>query len=106
MNIFIHRRDMRIQDNTTLLEMSEKLGEVLPIFIFNPQQIYEKNNKYFSNNLVEFLCNSLQDLDKYYKKKNIKLNLYEGETISVLNNIHNKNKIKIGAKKIILNSIV
>ncbi len=93
MNIFIHRRDMRIQDNTTLLEMSEKLGEISPIFIFNPQQIYEKNNKYFSNNLVEFLCNSLQDLDKYYKKKNIKLNLYEGETISVLNNIHNSNKI-------------
>ena len=61
MNIFIHRRDLRINDNNSLSKISE-IGHVTPIFIFNPTQIYERKNPYFSNNLVEFMCNSLIEL--------------------------------------------
>ena len=72
MNIFIHRRDIRHVDNTTLYQMMDQLQEpVVPIFIFTPEQISE--NPYFSSNLVQFMCLSLQDLDQDYKKKKSKL---------------------------------
>ena len=95
MNIFIHRRDIRWQDNTTLL----KMDDVVPIFIFTPEQINPKKNKYFSNNLVEFMCKSLNELDNEYKKirSDSGLTLFEGDIIDVLNDIIKNNKIeKIG----------
>ena len=73
MNIFIHRRDLRHEDNTTLLKMNKEFSNITPIFIFNPNQIYEKKNKYFSNNLVQFLIESLIELSNSYKKKNINM---------------------------------
>ena len=73
MNIFIHRRDLRHRDNTTLLKMNEKFKNITPIFIFNPNQIYSEKNKYFSNNLVQFLGESLKELHASYKKKNINM---------------------------------
>jgi deoxyribodipyrimidine photo-lyase len=94
MDIFIHRRDLRWQDNTGLLKSYEKYKNIVPIFIFNPEQIYPKNNSYFSNNLVQFMCESLEELSSDYKKKGISLNFFEGEIAKVLNEIHKKNKIK------------
>lgn len=90
-DIFIHRRDIRWQDNTSLLKMEN----VIPIFIFTPEQIYPKKNKYFSNNLVEFMCKSLVELNDEYKKlkKGSKLTLFEGDIINVLDEIIKKNKI-------------
>ena len=47
MNIFIHHRDLRINDNTTLNIMYKKLDKpITPIFIFPPEQIDPKKNKY------------------------------------------------------------
>tara|TARA_B100001758_G_C17755950_1_gene277712 strand:+ start:109 stop:336 length:228 start_codon:yes stop_codon:yes gene_type:complete len=70
--IFIHRRDFRLYDNTTLNTLYQQDSDVIPIFIFNPEQIDPKKNSYFSNNLVEFMCNSLLNLQKEYSKRNIK----------------------------------
>ena len=48
MNIFIHRRDLRYDDNTTLIKMNQKFKDnIYPIFIFNPKQIYEKKINIF-----------------------------------------------------------
>lgn len=92
--IFIHRRDIRWQDNTTLL----KMNNVIPIFIFTPEQIYSKNNKYFSNNLVEFMCKSLVELDSEYlklnKNKDNGLVMFEGDIINILNEIIKSNKVE------------
>ena len=74
MNIFIHHRDIRYQDNITLNKMSKDLDNIIPIFIFPPEQIDPKKNKYFSNNLVQFMCESLLELKKDYKKKNGTIN--------------------------------
>ena len=53
MNLFIHHRDIRWQDNTTLNNMFQQLDdEITPIFIFPPEQIDPKKNKYFSNNII------------------------------------------------------
>jgi deoxyribodipyrimidine photo-lyase len=64
-NIFIHRRDFRVHDNTALCKLVEADPEakVLHIFIFNPNQIDSSRNPYFSKNCVEFMVQSLVDLN-------------------------------------------
>ena len=94
MNIFIHHKDLRYQDNTTLNLMSKELKDIIPIFIFPPEQIDSKKNKYFSHNFVQFMCESLIELKKDYLKKNGKLNFYKGDTLDVLKDIHKKYKIE------------
>ena len=94
MNIFIHRRDLRIQDNTTLTHMQKELKSqaITPIFVFNPMQIYPKKNTYFSSNLVEFMCDSLKELHQNYKKRNIEMLFFEGDIIKILEGIHKQTK--------------
>ena len=94
MNLFLHHRDIRYQDNTTLIKMGKELkAPITPIFIFPPEQIDPKENKYFSNNLVQFMCESLVELQKDYKKKSGDLYFFEGDTLAVLKDIHKNNKI-------------
>ena len=84
MNIFIHRRDLRNIDNTTMNHMSRKVGDITPIFIFTPEQINKKQNEYFSNNLVQFMCETLNELSENYTSKKSQLHLFEGDIIKVL----------------------
>ena len=82
-NIFIHHRDIRLQDNTTLTYMSQNVDNIIPIFIFTPEQIEPDKNKYFSNNLVQFMCESLLELKKEYKKNNGTINFFKGDSMDV-----------------------
>lgn len=63
--LFIFRRDLRTYDNTTLNQIISKNPkmEIIPIFIFNKKQIEEKENRYYSKNAVQFLFESLDELD-------------------------------------------
>jgi deoxyribodipyrimidine photo-lyase len=89
-NIFIFHRDLRIEDNIALNSLLQKNNiKVLPIFIFNPQQIYAKNNEYFSNNAVQFMIESLEDLEK-----SVHINYYEGNDIDILKKLSKKYNIK------------
>ena len=65
--IHIFRRDYRLEDNTTLIEACKTHDIVIPIFIFTKTQIDKKINPYRSDNCVQFLCESLADLDKQLK---------------------------------------
>jgi len=93
MNIFIHRRDLRHEDNITLLKMNKQFKNITPIFIFNPIQINPEKNKYYSNNLVQFLIESLLELYDSYKKKGINLHFFEGDIIDILKAIHKNHTI-------------
>ena len=90
MNIFIHHRDLRINDNTTLIKMSNEVKDIIPIFIFTPEQIDKNKNKYFSNILVQFMCETLIELKDDYKKNKSILNFYYGNTLDVIKEIHKK----------------
>ena len=92
-NIFIFRRDLRIWDNNGLNSMIHNKMEILPIFIYNPEQIDKKSNKYFSDKCVEFMHKSLIDLNQDILENNGNLTFYYGETIEVLNNIIKNNNI-------------
>ena len=104
--IFIFRRDFRIHDNLALNRLIAAASSsgvsgnkgIYPMFIFNPKQIYAKNNEYFSNNCVQFMIESLDELDKH-----IHINYFEatatastaatGDT-DILTKLSKKYKIK------------
>ena len=89
LNLFIFRRDSRMVDNTTLIKMMKDKKSIIPIFIFTPEQIDRKKNKYFSNNSVQFMIESLLELNKELKKFKSKIYFFYGENIQVLNQINN-----------------
>ena len=68
-SVFIFRRDLRLTDNRALLALKKKNAAtspalpILPLFFFNPQQISPQLNPYYSPNCVEFMLQSLVDLN-------------------------------------------
>ncbi len=60
--IFIFRRDLRLHDNTALLYALEHAKEVVPLFIFTPDQI--EKNPYRSDFCIQFMLDSLKDLEE------------------------------------------
>lgn len=82
MNLFIFHRDLRLIDNTSLIAQIKKFGEkILPTFIFTPEQIDQKKNKYFSSNSVQFMIESLKDLNKQVEKYNGKIHYFYGDNL-------------------------
>jgi deoxyribodipyrimidine photo-lyase len=79
MYIFIHHCDLRVTDNSTLNLLE---GLVQPIFIFTPQQIV--HNEYKSDNAIQFMVQSLEELDENYKALGGRLQYYLGDTLEVL----------------------
>jgi deoxyribodipyrimidine photo-lyase len=93
MNIFIFNRGLRLIDNTTLIYQTKQMGAIVPIFIFTPEQIDKKKNKYFSDNSVQFMIESLHELSKDISSYGGKLYFFNGDNIDVLKSIHKDNKI-------------
>lgn len=85
--VFLFRRDFRIEDNLAFnrLLSSNENEKIYPLFIFNPKQIYSKYNQYFSNNCVQFMIESLEELEKQ-----IHINYFEEDDISVLEKLSKK----------------
>jgi deoxyribodipyrimidine photo-lyase len=59
--LFIFRRDLRIVDNNGLNFLSTLCKNIYTIFVFTPEQV-GSGNKYKSNNSVQFMIESLEDL--------------------------------------------
>jgi deoxyribodipyrimidine photo-lyase len=79
--LFIFRRDYRTYDNIGLNYAMKHFTNIIPIFIFTPEQI--KTNLFKSNNSIQFLCESLEEL-----RSEIPLHIFYGDNIKVLNQIH------------------
>lgn len=71
--ILIFRRDHRLYDNKALEYIYEKKDlkdcQIIPIFIFDSQQVSSSKNKFKSNRSVHFMCESLLDLNKQLNDK-------------------------------------
>lgn len=65
--LFIFRRDFRVVDNKCLNLTNTIANHIHPVFIFTPEQI-TGSNKYKSNNAVQFMLESIQDLETQIKK--------------------------------------
>lgn len=91
-SVFIFRRDLRIFDNTGLLEAMMLSKYVIPLFILTPTQI--EKNKYKSSNAIQFMMESLYDLDKQINEinKNAHLWIYYGDELDILNIVYDQIK--------------
>lgn len=93
--LFIFHRDLRYEDNITLNKLidNENIDKIIPIFNFDPIQILPENNKYFSHNCVQFMCESLIDMDP------MPILTYD-KLLNSIKNIYNKHKFSyIGFNK-------
>ena len=68
-SLFIHRRDLRLQDNTAFLHALKNSEKVHGIFIIDEKQI-GNSNSYRSNKQVRFMAESLEDLKEQSIMKN------------------------------------
>jgi deoxyribodipyrimidine photo-lyase len=84
--IHIFRRDYRLYDNTTLIHACKTFDIVIPVFIFTEKQISPRENPYRSDNAVQFLCESLVDLDKQLRvaEYHSQLYIYYGNEFQIL----------------------
>lgn len=94
--IFIFRRDLTIYDNLALNDMFKTVDRVIPIFILDPFQLkitpYNKNFR--SESAIQFMAESLIDLDKQLNNKNSKLFVYYGSPDHVIEKLIKSTDIK------------
>lgn len=74
--LFIFRRDLRLEDNTGLIFSLKNAKSVVPCFIFTPEQI--ENNPYLSERCLQFMIESLEELEKELSAKKGQLFLFFG----------------------------
>jgi len=81
--LFIFRRDLRIVDNHGLHLLFQHCKNIYTIFIFTPEQV-SKANDYKSNNAVQFMIESLEELKKNIMEKGGKLYTFYGSNEKVV----------------------
>ncbi len=91
LSVFIFRRALRLQDNIGLIEALKNSDTVVPIFIFTPEQLTK--NTFKSDNCVQFMMESLEDLNDELKKKKSKLYYFYGEQHKIIEKIIKSKKI-------------
>lgn len=91
-SLFIFRRDLRLSDNTALLQALQESQVVITCFIFDPRQIGDTNT-YRSMNAMQFMIESLKDLMAQLKEHNGTLYLFYGVADAVVEKLIKQEKI-------------
>ena len=86
--IHIFHRDLRVEDNLGLQKALQKNLPLLPLFILTPDQFTEQN-KYRSENSIQFMLESLKDLDKQLDNKLTVIAATQMEALLSLKNQYN-----------------
>jgi len=81
--LFIFRRDFRVIDNIGLNLANSKCKHIYPIFIFTPEQVTGEN-KFKSNNAVQFMIESLEDLSSQISKMGGHLMCFYGHNDAIV----------------------
>ena len=81
--LFIFRRDLRIVDNNGLNLLNEVCKNIFTIFIFTPEQATSKN-KFKSDNALQFMIESLEDLSLQISKNGGKLYTFYGDNDKII----------------------
>jgi deoxyribodipyrimidine photo-lyase len=87
--LFIFHRDFRIIDNITLLNLNTICSNIYTVFIFTPIQVTSKN-QYKSDNSIQFMIESLKELEKDIENKNGKLIILYGDSKKELKKLIDK----------------
>ena len=91
-SLFIFRRDLRLADNTGLMKAMRESVQVVPIFIFDPRQV--ESNAYKSLAAVQFMLDSLNDLDRQITQKGGQFSLFYGNPAKVVEQLVTKHRIE------------
>ena len=89
--LFIFHRDFRISDNVALNNAGFVCNKLYTCFIFTPEQV--TNNKYKSDNSVQFMIESLNDLAVDIKKNSGELLCFYGTQTIILKHLIEELKI-------------
>jgi deoxyribodipyrimidine photo-lyase len=81
--LFIFRRDFRTIDNNGLNLLNDLCKNVFTIFVFTPEQATAQN-KFKSNNAIQFMIESLEDLAADIDKKGGRLHTFYGHNDVVI----------------------
>jgi deoxyribodipyrimidine photo-lyase len=87
-SIYIFRRDLRTFDNTALVSAIENSSKIIPLFIFNKNQVTNKND-FYNENSIQFMLNSLKELNN-----EIKINFFYGNQLEILKSLIISEKIE------------
>ena len=84
--LFIFRRDFRVIDNVGLNIANSICKRIYPIFIFTPEQVTGAN-KFKSDNSVQFMIESLQDLSSQITQMGGKLLCFYGNNNTIVSQL-------------------
>lgn len=84
--LFIFRRDLRIIDNNGLETIHSKCKNIYTIFIFTPEQVSDRNH-FKSDNAIQFMLESLEDLKESIFQKGGKLFFFYGENNKLISSV-------------------
>lgn len=90
-SLFIFRRDLRLEDNIGLIAALKNSEQVIPCFIFDPRQC--EVNSFKSDKCLQFMIESLIDLQQQLSKNSGQLFLFHGICEEVVENIILEQKI-------------
>ena len=68
-SIVLFRKDLRLSDNKALYQASKISIQIFPLFVFDPRQV-GVNNHYKSDNAINFMVTSLQELENECLQEN------------------------------------
>jgi deoxyribodipyrimidine photo-lyase len=81
-SLFLFRRDLRVSDNSGLIEASASSETVVPCFIFDPR--LASQNPHFSLNACQFMIESLRDLTRQVASERGLLCVFRGRPEAVV----------------------
>jgi deoxyribodipyrimidine photo-lyase len=81
--LFIFRRDLRIDDNMALYHATHECDNVYTCFIFTPEQV-SQINPYKSDNSIQFMIESLEDLAADIRSAGGELSTFYGKNKKVI----------------------
>ena len=88
-SLFIFRRDLRLEDNTGLINALKNSDHVIPCIIFEPK-FFKKSNKKYCDQRQHFFYECLSDLASELKTKNSKLFCFWGKPEKIIQQLKNR----------------
>jgi len=85
-SIFLFHRDFRTIDNNSLNSLDKLSTNIIPIFIFTPDQVDPEQNKYYNETSIKFMVECLSSIPH--------LQVFYGDTVDVLESIFKHQKIE------------
>lgn len=83
--LFIFRRDLRLEDNTSLITALETSKRVMPCFIVDPRQV--EDQPYRGRPSLAFMISSLNDLKGQLKERGGRLFIFHGKPQDVVESL-------------------